>query len=305
VKTIRLYATALLALIPAACENYPPDAKPSPRLSPVPVLMYHGVIEGDRATRMDIPVSRFRKHMEYLKSEGCQTVLTGDYAAFLKGERKPPDKPVMITFDDGTRGQFELARPILNELDFKAVFFVVTTRVERSEAGPEMIKTLSAEGHEIGSHTVHHFYLAQKNCDKKWKCCRGLKPCADAEVRRELVQSKNYLESILKRPVTSIAWPGNFFSDRTVKLAFEAGYKSTFAVEDKVMEDGVQTSRPGVTKGPELIYRTEIGGRCELEHFRKAVKSRRCCVVSDRKFHRYCVPRDEGQAPIPPPDGGR
>ena len=186
----------------------------------------------------------------------------------MKMEKKAPlpARPVMITFDDWTPDHFELARPILNQLGFKAVFFIVTEKIN-SEEERDKLRTLVREGHEIGSHTVHHFYLTQGDCNAKWKCCHELKPCPAEETQSELRESKNFLESVIDRPVTSIAWPGNFYSDRVVKWALEAGYQTTFAVKRQTSKGEVLNSRASVTRTPALIFRTRIDGNNTLAAF--------------------------------------
>ena len=260
----------------------------TPERSPVTVLMYHKIAENTDGNQFTIPLERFEKQMQYLVDNGYESILTEDYVAFLENEEKLPEKPVMITFDDWTPGQYKLARPVLNRLGLHAVFFVITGKL-KSEEEKEKLKKLHSEGHEIGSHTIHHYYLTQKNCNAKWKCCRKLKPCTRQEMKQEIYDSKKKLEAILGKPVISFSWPGNYFNEKTEDMAKQAGYKGIYAVERQVMEDGVLTNRVGVTKRPARIYRTEIGGQCTIEYFEKALKTQRCCLVSSRKFHRYCI----------------
>jgi peptidoglycan/xylan/chitin deacetylase (PgdA/CDA1 family) len=203
-----------------------------------------------------------------------------------------PEKPVMITFDDWTPGQYALAYPALKEFGFTAVFYVISGMAEKP-GEKEKIREMAADGFEIGSHTVHHYYLTQDNCNKEWKCCHALKLCSEAEMRSEIFDSRSALERIGGAAVLSIAWPGNYFNGLTMRLAAEAGYTSAFAVEEQVMEDGILTNRVGVTTEPMKIYRTEIDGFCGLDLFPAAVVTQRCCVKSDRPFHRHCLPQEK------------
>lgn len=43
------------------------------------------------------------------------------------------DNSVMITFDDGYQNKFEIARPILNELNIKAIFFITSDLVDAKD----------------------------------------------------------------------------------------------------------------------------------------------------------------------------
>jgi peptidoglycan/xylan/chitin deacetylase (PgdA/CDA1 family) len=65
---------------------------------------------------------------------------------------------------------------------------------------------------EIGSHTITHPVLSTQPLDVQ---------------KREIVQSKQYLEDILGRPVNSFSYPYggiNDLSDKTMRLIREAGY---------------------------------------------------------------------------------
>lgn len=274
-----------LVLAAGAVERAVPEGE---RLSPVPVLMYHEVSAESPGRQFSMPVALFQQQMEFLASQGYHTILTPQYVDYLKKGKPLPPKPVMITFDDWTPGQFELARPILNRLRLRAVFFVPTEKA-RALSEAEKLRALAADGHEIGSHSVHHYYLTQTNCNARWKCCGKMRPCTLQEIRAEIFDSRVELQNILGRPPLAIAWPGNYFNDQTIALALAAGYEATYAVENQVMENGVLTNRVGVTTGPEKIYRTEIGGMCNMNFFPKAVATQRCCLSSSRSFHRHCL----------------
>ena len=71
-----------------------------------------------------------------------------------------------LTFDDGLLTQTENVRPILNEHGFKGTFYVLPPyladenqdTIWRYGTWPDF-QSMAAEGHEIGSHTMHHYDL--------------------------------------------------------------------------------------------------------------------------------------------------
>jgi len=258
--------------------------------SPVPVLMYHKVIRDGVPAQYEIPEPLFREHMAYLAAHDFVTVSPDDYRAFLEHGKALPAKPVMLTFDDWTPDHFEVVRPILDGFGFTGLFFVFTDRLSLPSDG-ERLRAISREGHVVAAHSVHHSYLTQEPCDKEWKCCRGFAPCTPEEIRYELEESKRILEDLTGSPISTFAWPGGFFSEAAVAMALQAGFTMTFAVERQSLEGKVRRNRIGVTRDPRLVFRTEIDGRCGMEHFPQAVESQRCCVVSPARFYRYCVPQ--------------
>ena len=81
---------------------------------PVPILLYH-VIASPPATaqlpELFVDPKTFTAQMEWLERQGYMAVsLNQVYDAWFKGA-KLPDKPVVLTFDDGYRGDYVYARP--------------------------------------------------------------------------------------------------------------------------------------------------------------------------------------------------
>lgn len=94
----------------------------------VPVLMYHHLSDNGEDTS-DIRTEVFRSHMEALKAAGYQTVSLEDLYNYVWYGTPLPEKPIAITFDDGYASNYELAYPILKELDMKAAIFVIGVSV--------------------------------------------------------------------------------------------------------------------------------------------------------------------------------
>ena len=69
------------------------------------------------------------------------------------------NKVVIVTFDDGPKNQYTIAKPILDKYGFKATFFIVCNLVGNNsilEINWQEVATLQKEGHDIESHTMNH-----------------------------------------------------------------------------------------------------------------------------------------------------
>jgi peptidoglycan/xylan/chitin deacetylase (PgdA/CDA1 family) len=263
----------------------------------IPVLMYHDFTAAAKGSQFATSVSLFTQQMQYLVDHGYTSVLPADLAAAARGDKALPAKPVMITFDDWYPSQDTMAVPVLDKLGLKGVFFVISGKVS-SPAEQKKLRELAAHGHVIGSHTVHHYYLTKTTCSRTASgCCAVGRPCTDAEITAELTDSKKALEAILGAPVTALAWPGNYYDDRTIKLAEAAGYQTIFAVEKQVTENGVLVNTVGTTMSLATIHRIEIGGQCAMDYFPRSLQDHRCCLTSDREFHKHCRPRENALLP--------
>lgn len=87
----------------------------------IPVLLYHG--EGQNS---DMPEAVFVAQMRALKAAGWQTITMSQFRDFMKGGAKLPEKSFLLTFDDGRRDTFYATDPVLQDLGFHAVMFVIT-----------------------------------------------------------------------------------------------------------------------------------------------------------------------------------
>ena len=129
----------------------------------LPILMYHDLTTDPAKTNsMTITADRFRLDMEFLQQFGYTPLLPRDLIAIHEGRQAMPDKPVMVTFDDGYRSNYELAYPVLTETGMKAVVAVVASNI-RSDAEAlqprssmtwgELHEMAGSGVFEIGSHT--------------------------------------------------------------------------------------------------------------------------------------------------------
>jgi peptidoglycan/xylan/chitin deacetylase (PgdA/CDA1 family) len=95
------------------------------RVVPVPILMYHNIDDIDDDVWCVRP-EQFEQHLEFLKQEGYETILPSALVTHRRWGRPLPDKPVIITFDDGYATGLNIAEPILKRYGYRAVAYLVT-----------------------------------------------------------------------------------------------------------------------------------------------------------------------------------
>jgi len=92
----------------------------------VPIIMYHNIRkEGDAEGKYVVSEADFEDDLEYLKKEGYETVVMQDLIDYTQGKGDLPQKPVVLTFDDGYFNNFAYAFPLLQKYDAKAVVSVI------------------------------------------------------------------------------------------------------------------------------------------------------------------------------------
>ena len=99
-----------------------PSASAAPAPVCVPILLYHSVLS-DSARAGDYVVSPavFRADMDYLRSHGYTAVFLSQLYAYETAGTPLPEKPVVITLDDGYLNNLTNVLPILRETDMRAV----------------------------------------------------------------------------------------------------------------------------------------------------------------------------------------
>lgn len=146
-----------------------PPPLPTPRESyswtlKVPILMYHYIsvppVNADKY-RLSLSVTpvTFRNQMQFLVDNGYETVDLYDLSLAIVGEGELPEKPVIITVDDGYRDNYENAFPILQELGLRATFFVATEFVDQHNPNYMdwvMIEEMAAAGMRFEPHSKTH-----------------------------------------------------------------------------------------------------------------------------------------------------
>ncbi len=178
--------------------------------SAVPFLMYHNILpEGDPYT---ITNEKFREQMALLKENEYNVIAVRNFMSQQKTFEKQTKKNVCMTFDDGYSNNFKYCLPELEKYNFKATFYVTTSLIN-SEMGltEDQVRTLSEKGMEIGSHTVNHVFLSN---------------LSDEKLYYELKESKNQLEGIIQKSVTSLSLPGGRGNKKIFAAAQKAGYNT-------------------------------------------------------------------------------
>ena len=154
-----------------------PEETPTPVILPdqaqVPILMYHYVSElppnADRYRR-DLTVSpeNFKTQLQYLVDAGYHTITLTDLYLHLTQGYPLPDKPIVLTFDDGYRDAYEVVFPLLLDYGFTGTFFVLATPAHFES--PEYLtwtqmKEMADAGMEIQAHGRDHVDLRGRSYD--------------------------------------------------------------------------------------------------------------------------------------------
>lgn len=226
-KYFLLLLIAVVILPACIARTTQPSARPirqvvAPKLLPdqakVPILIYHHVREVKSTDSLNdqtfiVAPENFKQQMEYLGDNGFTPISFGNLVDYFSGDFLLPEKPIIISLDDGVINHYENAWPILKDNNLTATFFIFPNPIGKSPnyMNWEQLQELVGANMEIGSHGWYHLYL-----DK----------ISPTELNKELVESKAVLEQRLGIKVRSLAYPFGEYND-TIKQAVKvAGYET-------------------------------------------------------------------------------
>lgn len=211
-------------------------AASSSRSIKIPVLVYHSVRpytkgESKKQDTYDITPELLESELAYVKDNGYTTITFADVTAYFNHGTPLPQKPVILSFDDGWKNQYEYAFPLLKRYGMKGTFFIFTNPIDHEK--PHWmswgeVKELDAAGMEIAGHSRTHPFLT--------------KISTNAELDKEILGGKQIIEQHLGHSISSFAYPFGASNEHVVAAVKHAGY--TLA----------RTLSSGVWNDPEHVY---------------------------------------------------
>ena len=209
----------------------------------LPILMYHSISTSKKGVYLVSP-DTLRRDLVELKARGYQSVTLAEVKAYLKGKGDLPQKPVLLTFDDGHYDNMYYALDVLREEGFTAVLHVIgcfseysstheKDHVEYSHLTWEEIGELSRSGvFEIGSHTyAMHAYRPRFGIKRK-------KSESYEDYKKVLTEDLTRLETALleKSGVIplSFAYPFGAYDKESETIVRSLGYDAVFTCYERV-----------------------------------------------------------------------
>ena len=120
-----LCVIAVLSML-AAVAVMPTFAKKKTDGIKLPIIMYHSIVKNeDRSGEYVITPIELEKDLLYLKQNGYTTVFVNDVIRYVKRGGELPEKPIILSFDDGTYNYREYLLPLLEKYDMKATVSIV------------------------------------------------------------------------------------------------------------------------------------------------------------------------------------
>ena len=190
----------------------------------IPVLCYHAIrkiskTDSPKKKTYSVTPEAFALQMKALAENGYKTISPDQLYEHWTNNKPLPEKPIIITFDDGRKEQFTIGATIMEHYHFKGVFFIMTIAIgKKNYMTKEDIKTLSLKGHTIGVHSWDHQKITQYK-KEDWIL--------------QLDKPKKQLENIIEKPIDYFAYPFGIWSLSATDSIKKHGYKMAFIVYGK------------------------------------------------------------------------
>lgn len=249
--------------------------KSSDEYTELPVIMYHSVFD-ERSERYVVPPQELENDLIWIKRSGYSTVTASQLAEHVENGAELPQKPIMLTFDDGFYNNLHYALPLLEKYDMNAVISVVGSYTD-SVAPQDIHKpayayltwddivTLLDSGRvEIGNHTYNmHTNTLRKGCMRKsGESEESYVGALSADIG--LLQSMLYANTGYT-PIT-FAYPFGYISPESIPVLKEFGFRVTLSCYEGINK---------ITSDPKCLFglkRYNRDGSLTTEEFMKKLQ---------------------------------
>lgn len=223
----------------------------------VPIIMYHSILKDpSRSNKYTVTPSVLEEDLKYIKDNGYTTITISDLISFVYDDMPLPEKPIVLTFDDGHYNNYGYLFPLLEKYDMKAVISIVGSYTDKFTKTDEAnlnysylrwkdIKELMDTGRiEFQNHTYSlHSNTGKRIGTKKIKgeTDEHYKNVLEEDIlklQQEFEESTNYTPQCFTYPFGGI-------SNASLDIIKELGFKASLSCEQGINK---------LTKNPNSLY---------------------------------------------------
>lgn len=246
IRKLRLSVISVLSAA-AVCFGIFGSVSESRINSPVRIcaVMYHGlVMEKDRQNKYMIDPSVFEEDLKYLTENGYHTVFISELTAYFENKAPLPEKPVLITFDDGYYNNYAYAFPLLKKYGCKAVISMIGIEADKAEKETNKSPLYSECGwSELREMTDSGLVEIQNHTYDLHKIKNGVQGAGQIggegadEYKRRLLEDIERFDSALQRELGKRAecftYPFGAKNKLTEEIIKNAGFAAAMDCEEK------------------------------------------------------------------------
>lgn len=210
----------------------------------VPILMYHHIAISRYSSQYYVSPQQFNEQLTLLADWGYTAITTSMLVQAINSGGELPQRPIIITFDDGNVDNYTKAFPIMKEHGFTGVLYIVGNYIDADYYMTSwQIQEMLASGWELGSHTMNHLALVKAQPEQRMY---------------EIRTSRTFLEDKFNIVVTTFSYPEGEYDCGVMNAVYEAGYESGMGLGD---------SSSQCLFGLYAMHRLSVRGGYNIEEF--------------------------------------
>lgn len=223
----------------------------------VPIIMYHSILKDpSRSNKYTVTPTVLEEDLKYIKDNGYTTVSISDLISYVYDDMPLPEKPIVLTFDDGHYNNYGYLFPLLEKYDMKAVISIVGSYTDKFTETDEAnlnysylrwkdIKELMDTGRiEFQNHT----YSLHSNTGKRIGT-KKIKGETDEHyksiLKDDILKLQQEFEENTHYTPQCFTYPFGGISNASLDIIKELGFKASLSCEQGINK---------LTKNPNSLY---------------------------------------------------
>lgn len=211
----------------------------------LPVLMYHGIRNDTSAqNKYVISPDEFEADLKYLKENGYETIVVADLLNYFENGNPLPNKPIILTFDDGCLNNYTYAYPLLKKYNAKIILSPIGRYVdEYTESGDKnpayaqadwnTLRKMSESGLvELQNHT-YDMHASSGRIGASQKSGESDEDYKTA-LTADLTKFNKRMKEELNITPTAFVYPYGAVSKTSPDIVKELGFKASFDCANKI-----------------------------------------------------------------------
>lgn len=244
---------AILFTVNSFCEQ---SSDPESYIE-LPIIMYHGILKDKKLQgKYVISPNDFEDDLKYINDNGFTTIFMDDLINYVYNDIALPEKPIMLTFDDGYYNNYVYAFPLVQQYSCKMVLspiIIETDKFSKEESiSPiyghcswDNLKEMQDSGFvEIQNHTY--------NLHKRSKMRIGAKKCNNESfdhykgaLSTDILKAQDEISSHLSITPTTFVYPFGSYSKCSTDILKDLGFKASISCEERINK---------ITKDPNRLF---------------------------------------------------
>ncbi len=241
-----LFALSAIGWLGQSAATYAGNTRQPESAVRVPVIMYHHILRDSRRWG-DYVVSpdEFEEDLRYLTDAGYVSISVTQLIAYVKYGEPLPEKPVILSFDDGHRSFLAYALPLLEKYGQQAVVAVVGSYSEAySESDDHNVAYAYLSWDEIAeisaggrAEILNHTWSLHDNSGRR----NGTKRISgetleeySAVLHEDIGRLQDKLEAVTGARPSAFVYPFGAISGESVDILRDMGFEAALDCEGRL-----------------------------------------------------------------------